>query len=346
MKTTKSNKNRDEYIELSRLFDKWIHSEMNSEHTRSSYRTSLKLFIKDFLIDHKGVSFDTYSARTAFSKSTIEEWEDWLEARGNTGQTINIRRSNLLSFLAFLSDERMEYAHYYMEAKTISGRKNTHIKEKSLTDSATEAIINAPDIGTNAGLRDTVLMGLMYSTGARLGEVLSVKIKDLTFLNLRTTSASVLFHGKGNKYRCIPLDKTIAKNISLFVKHAHGNSPDPESYLFYSPIKGKYEKLSSRAIEKRLKIHSEKAHGVCEDVPLSMHSHLFRHTRATNWIKERHRLPIVSKLLGHEYIQTTMDYLDITPEMMNDAILDSVCSNTYAVDQEWNEDDINTIFDF
>ena len=77
-----------------------------------------------------------------------------------------------------------------------------------------------------------------------------------------------------------------------------------------------------------------------------MHSHLFRHTRATNWIKERHRLPIVSKLLGHEYIQTTMDYLDITPEMMNDAILDSVCSNTYAVDQEWNEDDINTIFDF
>ena len=87
----------------------------------------------------------------------------------------------------------------------------------------------------------------------------------------------------------MPLDENIMIQISLFIKRIHGTNPNPDSFLFFSPSKGKTSKLSSRAIQKRLKQHACSVHESCDEVPLDMHSHLFRHTRATNWVKERHR---------------------------------------------------------
>lgn len=299
MMMTDKKKSRDEYGKISFLYNKWINSDLNSEHTRESYRTSLKLFFKYFLKEDKHIAMDSFSAQKALCKDMIEEWELWLLKRGNSNQTINLRRSNLMSFLEFIASEDLEYIHYYTEAKTIHHRKNTHKKQQALSLAATEAIINTPDIKTRTGLRDTVLMGMMYCTGARLGEILSVRIKDLTLPTKNDKTGSVLFHGKGNKYRCMPLDGNIIGQICLYIKRQHGNEPSPDSYLFYSPFKGKDGKLSARAIEKRIKVHTQQARKQCEEVPADMHSHLFRHTRATNWVKEKHRLPVVSKLLGH-----------------------------------------------
>lgn len=341
----KSNTNREEYRRVSYLYNKWIHGDFKSVHTYESYKTSMKLFFKDYLKAYKGLSFDTFDVEKALCKECIEEWETWLSKRGNTPQTINLRRSNLIAFLNYLANEDLTYVKYYLDAKTIRYKKGTHIKQNALSLEATESIINAPNIDTKTGLRDTVLMGMMYCTGARLREILSVRIKDLTFTKDGQTG-SVLFHGKGNKYRCIPLNGNIINQLLLYVKRAHGDRPAHDSYLFFSTIKGKNEMLSSRAIEKRIKIHAKTAMAQCGDVPEDMHSHLFRHTRATNWVKERHRLPVVSKLLGHEHLETTMLYLDISQEMMNEAATNARSPLANSIEQNWNEDEIDSLFDF
>ena len=346
MKKTDSKENIEEYKKLSQLFGKWIHHEFNSEHTRESYRISLRLYFKYFLKDYKHIAFGTFSLDKALGKSTIEEWESWMKDRGNTNQTINLRRSNLIAFLSFIADEDITYVKYFLDAKTIHCKKSTRTKQKALSATATEAIINAPDIHTKTGFRDTVLMGLMYCTGARLNEVLSVRIRDITIPDNENVTGSILFHGEGNKYRCMPLDENIMIQISLFIKRIHGTNPNPDSFLFFSPSKGKTSKLSSRAIQKRLKQHACSAHESCDEVPLDMHSHLFRHTRATNWVKERHRLPVVSKLLGHEHIETTMQYLDITLEMMDEAAASVRNPATNSIQQNWSEEDIDELFVF
>lgn len=144
----------------------------------------------------------------------------------------------------------------------------------------------------------------------------------------------------------MPLDENIMIQMSLFIKRIHGTNPNPDSFLFFSPSKGKTSKLSSRAIQKRLKQHACSVHESCDEVPLDMHSHLFRHTRATNWVKERHRLPVVSNLLGHEHIETTMQYLDITLEMMDEAAASVRNPATNSIQQNWSEEDIDELFVF
>ena len=123
MKKTDSKENIEEYKKLSQLFGKWIHHEFNSEHTRESYRISLRLYFKYFLKDYKHIAFGTFSLDKALGKSTIEEWESWMKDRGNTNQTINLRRSNLIAFLSFIADEDITYVKYFLDAKTIHCKK-------------------------------------------------------------------------------------------------------------------------------------------------------------------------------------------------------------------------------
>lgn len=77
-----------------------------------------------------------------------------------------------------------------------------------------------------------------------------------------------------------------------------------------------------------------------------MHSHLFIHTRATNEVKEKHRLPVISKLLGHENIEKIMQYLYITQEMMDEATQSMKSPLANSVEQDWTEDHIDVIFVF
>ena len=83
----------------------------------------------------------------------------------------------------------------------------------------------------------------------------------------------------------------------------------------------------------------------CDEVPKSLHSHQFRHSRATLWIKEGHNLAAVSRLLGHESVITTMHYLDITPQMMSEAMQKAL--DVADVEQEWkDEEDMMAYFNF
>ncbi|MGI6064848.1 tyrosine-type recombinase/integrase [Blautia sp.] len=65
---------------------------------------------------------------------------------------------------------------------------------------------------------------------------------------------------------------------------------------------------------KRIKICAETAHERCPDVPLDAHAHQFRHAKASHWLEDGINVVQVSFLLGHEQLETTMRYLDITTE--------------------------------
>ena len=62
------------------------------------------------------------------------------------------------------------------------------------------------------------------------------------------------------------------------------------------------------------------AHDKCSDVPLDLHAHQFRHAKASHWLENGMNIAKISNLLGHENIQTTMVYLDITTEQEEKAL--------------------------
>jgi hypothetical protein len=107
---------------------------------------------------------------------------------------------------------------------------------------------------------------------------------------------------------------TFGGTMTIFIKEFHGDEACTDAYLFYSRNKGIYGKLTQPAIDKMLKKYANQANCICPDVPSGLHAHQFIHAKASHWLEDGMNIVQISFLLGHEQLQTTMVYLDISTE--------------------------------
>lgn len=102
---------------------------------------------------------------------------------------------------------------------------------------------------------------------------------------------------------------------------------------------GIYGKLTAVAADKMLKKYAKKAHTECTDVPLELHAHQLRHAKASHWLEDGMNIVQISFLLGHEHIQTTMVYLDITTEDEAKALATLEGDNESKTEKKWKKPD-------
>jgi site-specific recombinase XerD len=189
-----------------------------------------------------------------------------------------------------------------------------------------------PDSSTKIGLRDVAMMTFEYGTATRIDEILSLKISNIK-LNADNPCATIV--GKGNKIRTVYLMSGLVDILQKYIKVFHGVKPMSSDYLFYSPWNGQKSKLSQEAIRKRLKIYASKAHAICSDVPLNLHSHQWRHAKACHWLEDGLNIVEISKLLGHASIETTMAYQHITTEQKIRALATLEDEATSTIPKKW-----------
>lgn len=334
---------------VARHFNEWIRYERNSksQHTIASYKLALRLYIVEYLENTMKLANDAFDINKAFSPTTISNWLLWLKGRGYKAQSINHRRGSLMRFLHYLGKQEPNCMTFYLEGKEVQKHKVIPVKIHGFSMEALKALLNAPDTSTKTGYRDCVLFSLLYATGARINELLNIRLRDVKLPSKNGKTSSVTFFGKGNKYRNIPLLSPIIMQLKQYIAAYHGSNPSQESFLFFAKSKGSLCPLSQRAIDYRLKKYAEIAHKRCDEVPLDAHTHQFRHTRATEWIKEGHPLPVVSSLLGHASVETTMTYLDITPDMIAKATKSVSSGQANNMNAEWpTSAQITQLFDF
>ena len=94
-----------------------------------------------------------------------------------------------------------------------------------------------------------------------------------------------------------------------------------------------------------LRKYAKAAHEVCGDVPLGLHAHQFRHGKASHWLEDGMNIVQISFLLGHEQLQTTMVYLDITAEEKAKALATLEDENDKKVSAKWKNPD-GSLVDF
>ena len=286
-----------------------------SQNTLKSYKKALKLYL-DFLESEKGIKPETLCGE-CFSKANLEAWIVWLRiTRGCGLGTCSNRLSMLRTFLRYLYDKDPAFWQLYVQAKEVKVDKSPKVKVRGLTREAVKVLLSLPDLDTRTGRRDLALMEVMYVTAARIDEVLSIKNSSL---HLDDKKPSIIITGKGSKTRTLYVPARAANLVKKYVKAYHGENPDPDAYVFYSVVGGFYEKLSQAAIDKRLKMYAKKGHELCNDIPMGLHSHQFRHARATHWLEDGMNIVQISFLLDHESVATTMKYLDITVEQIKAA---------------------------
>ena len=107
----------------------------------------------------------------------------------------------------------------------------------------------------------------------------------------------------------------------------------------------KYGKMSQTTVDKFLKKYVTRCHMRCSDVPLSLHAHQFRHAKAFHWLEDGINIVQISFLLGHENIQTTMIYMDITTEQVAEALATLEDEKDRTLSPKWKKAD-GSLVDF
>ena len=175
------------------------HQRAYTANTILSYRDSLKLLLQ-FAVGPRGRVADL--SLTHLDVATITSFLDSLEAkRGNGAATRNVRLSAIHSFFDYLGRHYPEHLEQAQRVLSIPFKRTANRTIDYLEVDEIRAILDGIDRSRPAGRRDYLLLVLMFNTGARVQEVVSLKSTDLRL----TTPPSVKFLGKGRRERICPL---------------------------------------------------------------------------------------------------------------------------------------------
>ena len=151
-------------------------------------------------------------------------------------------------------------------------------------------------------LKHKILIGLLYGCGLRCMEVRSVRLQDLDFDRKQLK----IVQGKGSKDRYVPLSEHLIRGLVKYIK-----AEKPTEYLFNGQPNGRAggdfdSRYSQRGVQWAVK-QVAKAAGIKKEV----HTHTMRHSYATHLLEDGMDIMTLKGLLGHENIETTIEYLQI-----------------------------------
>ena len=276
-----------------------------STNTTDSYRQSLNCYI-DYLEKNKEIKRQKMTFED-FQRENIKGYLTWMkDVKKLSVNTCNLRVTALRSFLEYAADEEAELMAIYNSACTVKGLKVKKRAIEYLERKAMVALLKTPNTTTNKGKRNRMLLILLYDTAARVQEIVDIRLCDL---HLEVQTPFVTLHGKGNKWRTVPLMEKTVLHLRQYLKEFHSvvnkNSDIP---LFYVVSDAKPHKLSTDTVDKMLKKCALLAQETCLEMPLNLHCHMIRKTRAMDLYQEGVPLVHIMQLLGHENISTTSGF--------------------------------------
>ena len=176
---------------------------------------------------------------------------------------------------------------------------------KTLSEAQVEALLGAPDVETPLGLRDRAMLELLYASGLRVSELVSLKTVHVSFVE-----CALRVNGKGAKERLLPFGEEALAWIERYVAEARPAilGRRTSDALFVTGLGGP---MTRQMFWKLLKAHALKA-GIT--APLSPHT--LRHAFATHLLNHGADLRAVQMLLGHADISTTTIYTHVARERL------------------------------
>ena len=259
-----------------------------SDHTIRNYEIDLKEFY-DFASDEK---VDIELVRKYLRK---------LYEKKYSSRTISRKVSSLKSYFKYLESEGVIKDNFM---RLISNPKIEKTLPNYLNYDDLERLLNYPDTSNKYGLRDALILEMLYSSGVRVSELANMKLKDINFKERK-----ILILGKGNKERYVYYGSKCEKLLDKYLKIDHRDSP----YLF---IGKKNEKLNEREIRSIVTEAAKKA-----GIEVHVTPHTLRHTYATHMLNDGADLKSVGDLLGHESLSTTQIYTHVSNERLRQVYL-------------------------
>lgn len=266
----------------------------HSPHTVDGYRRDISRF----------VAFQPRKSFQSVTPSDIREFLLSLHNQGLSSRSIARSLSSLKSFFKYLVGESLIKKN---PVETLETPKIWRKLPHTISLNEVESLLNQPDTETPLGLRDKAMLEVLYATGVRVSELISLELNDL---NLEV--GFIRSYGKGGKERVIPLGEVAQSFLKVYLEKSrpllvkNKNVPG----LFISRRK---MPMTRQAFWKTLKQYVLKAN---ISAPISPHT--LRHAFATHLLERGADLRSVQQMLGHSDISTTQIYTHVVQERMRE----------------------------
>lgn len=260
-----------------------------SPHTRSAYRTDLLAFAR--WLEGRGLTLES------LGRDAVLDHLGWRLSEGYQAR----------STARFLSGLRSFYKYAVREGRIaedptllVSMPQLGAPLPKSLSEADVEALLAAPDTEDTLGLRDRTMLEVLYATGLRVTELISLTLDEI---NLREGSLRVF--GKGSKERLIPLGEEAIAWLEDYLKTTRPLllGGQPGDILFPSQ---RGTPMTRQTFWHRIKLHAQVA-----GIRTSLSPHTLRHAFATHLLNHGADLRTVQMLLGHTSLSTTQIYTHV-----------------------------------
>ncbi|MHB8280250.1 MAG: tyrosine-type recombinase/integrase [Candidatus Humimicrobiaceae bacterium] len=288
-----------------------------SKNTIKSYRETLNL-LRIFIQTEKNIPFVKITF-DILGYDLICQFLDWLkDKRKCSAATRNQRLAVINSFLSYAAMQDPALMSFCVKVKKIPLQKTGPQRVEYMGQTALKTVIEQPNVTKKNGFRDRFFMILLYDTGARVQEILDLKLKDF---QLGSSTPFVYLTGKGSKTRAVPLMGKTIKHLNGYLARFHSDGTgDNEQYLFYTTINSCKKRMSEENVSSFMKRYGESARRACPDVPTRVYPHLFRHSRSMHLYQMGIPLSYIKDFLGHSNINTTSIYASADITMMKNAL--------------------------
>jgi integrase/recombinase XerD len=268
-----------------------------TEATVKAYSDHVRIFFKSFEKDIKAI---TQTDMEEYIKSLFDYRDKGNGNKKYATGTIIVKVRALKRFFEFM--EKANHIFINPMERIKEPRKEKRLPGRVLTIKEVGKILDQPNLATLTGIRDRTILELFYSTGIRLNELrcLTVYDADLQGGMVRIN------HGKGRKDRVVPMGKHAVRFLREYITKVRPKCTKKNRQIRTLFVSRNGQPISKQVIAILVRTYTKQAK---LNKKTKVTAHTFRHTFATELVKNGANIVAVQKMLGHVCLRTTQEYI-------------------------------------
>ena len=285
----------DNSVLYEKFNDYLVNVKKASSNTLSSYLRDIRQF-GEYLDSHEDVGY------AEADETVLGNYITWLRNAGKSVATVSRNIASLKCFYSYLVSQRL--ANSNPTGKLVPD-KTTQKLPQILTSKEVELLLEQPECSDLKGYRDKAMLELLYATGIRVSELISLNVSDI---NLNVGVVRCVSH---DKERFIPMYPAAIKALSEYTEFVRPQmiARDDEQSLFVN-VNG--ERMSRQGFWKIIKSYQTKAH-IEKEI-----THTLRHSFAAHLLENGADLRSIQEMLGHADISSTQVYAQLVKKQLKD----------------------------
>lgn len=284
--------------EIQKKFLNMLKVERNfSDHTLKAYHDDLAQFNQ--FLEQELLNLRTFEYKDA------RNYLSYLYSNNLKRTTVSRKISTLRTFYEFWMTQDTSVNNPFIQL--VHPKKEQYLPQ-FFYEEEMEALFNTVSNDAKKGLRDRVVIELLYATGIRVSELVNIKVMDL---DMNLPGVKVL--GKGNKERFVPFGEFCRQSIEQYLEKFKPLKSKSHPYLIVN-MKG--DPITERGVRYLLNDVVKRTAGITE-----IHPHKLRHTFATHLLNQGADLRTVQSLLGHVNLSTTGKYTHVSNQQLRKVYL-------------------------